>query len=45
MATIDNMCEDCQCNICSGIRTTVDKIYSVLRIHGWMLDTYVVVCD
>ncbi|XP_003703845.2 methyltransferase-like protein 25B [Megachile rotundata] len=32
----------CTCRVCTKIRVTIDQIFSVLDVHGWLLDSYIV---
>ncbi|XP_012234528.1 methyltransferase-like protein 25B [Linepithema humile] len=32
----------CTCEVCSKARTTIQQIFNVLNIYGWLLDSYVV---
>lgn len=33
----------CTCRVCTKIRVTIDQIFSVLDVHGWLLNSYIVV--
>lgn len=33
----------CTCKVCTRIRVTIDQIFSVLDVYGWLLNSYVVV--
>lgn len=35
----------CRCKACTRIRVTIDQIFCVLDIYGWLLNSYVVVCN
>ncbi|KAK1127411.1 hypothetical protein K0M31_003950 [Melipona bicolor] len=32
----------CTCKVCTRIRVTIDQIFSVLDVYGWLLNSYVV---
>nr|XP_034172675.1 protein RRNAD1-like [Osmia lignaria] len=32
----------CTCRVCIKIRVTIDQIFSVLDVHGWLLNSYIV---
>ncbi|XP_029040773.2 methyltransferase-like protein 25B isoform X3 [Osmia bicornis bicornis] len=32
----------CTCRVCTKIRVTIDQIFSVLDVHGWLLNSYIV---
>ncbi|XP_044590926.1 protein RRNAD1-like isoform X3 [Cotesia glomerata] len=32
----------CTCDVCLGVRRVVDNIFEILKIHGWILDAYII---
>lgn len=34
----------CTCKVCTRIRVTIDQIFCVLDLYGWLLNSYIVVC-
>lgn len=35
----------CTCKVCTRIRVTIDQIFCVLDVYGWLLNSYIVVCN
>ncbi|XP_033211699.1 protein RRNAD1 [Belonocnema kinseyi] len=35
-------CDYCNCDVCDKVRSDLEKIFRVLDIYGWLLDSYIV---
>ncbi|KAF7989873.1 hypothetical protein HCN44_008547 [Aphidius gifuensis] len=42
MMASDQVNNTCKCLVCLGIKKTINDIYSVLKIYGWILDSYII---
>ncbi|XP_043281175.1 protein RRNAD1-like isoform X2 [Venturia canescens] len=42
MASDKRVVTTCDCKVCNGIRSRLNKIFVVLETYGWLLDTYIV---